>query len=132
MVALLSSLFGSLALVLASVGLYGLLAFSLVQRTREIGLRMALGARRGRIAWLVVREALLLVGLGIAVGVPAALVAARLGSSQIAGLLFGLDAADPATIAAASLVLLTVAVLSAWLPARRASRLDPIVALRAE
>jgi predicted permease len=132
MVALLSSLFGSLALVLASVGLYGLLAFSLVQRTSEIGLRMALGARRGSIAWLVVREALVLAGLGIAVGVPAALVAARLASSQIAGLLFGLDAADPATMAAASLVLVTVAVLAAWLPARRASRVDPIVALRAE
>jgi predicted permease len=131
-VALLSSLFGGLALVLASVGLYGLLSFGLVQRTSEIGLRMALGAQRGSIAWLVVREALLLVGLGIAVGVPAALVAGRLASSQIAGLLFGLDAADPATMATASVVLVTVAVLAAWLPARRASRVDPIVALRAE
>jgi predicted permease len=132
LIAMLSSLFGGLALVLACVGLYGLLAFTLVQRTGEIGIRMALGARRGDVVWLVVSEALLLVAIGIAVGVPASLAAARLASSQISGLLFGLDAADPVTIATAALALASVAALATYLPARRASRVDPMVVLRAE
>ena len=94
LIAMLSSLFGGLALLLACVGLYGLLAFTLVQRTGEIGVRMALGARRGDVVWLVVGEALLLVATGIAIGVPAALLVARLAASQISGLLFGLEATD--------------------------------------
>ncbi len=132
LIAMLSSLFGGLALVLACVGLYGLLAFTLVQRTGEIGIRMALGARRGDVVLLVVSEALLLVAIGIAVGVPASLAAGRLASSQISGLLFGLDAADPVTIATAALALASVASLATYLPARRASRVDPMVVLRAE
>ena len=132
LIAMLSSLFGGLALVLASVGLYGLLAFTLVQRTGEIGIRMALGARRGNVVWMVVREALLLVAVGIAIGVPAALAVARLASSQISGLLFGLDATDPFTIAAAAFALASVAAFATYWPARRASRVDPMVVLRAE
>jgi predicted permease len=132
LIAMLSSLFGGLALLLACVGLYGLLSFTLVQRTGEIGIRMALGARRGDVVWLVVSEALLLVAIGIAVGVPAALAAARLASSQISGLLFGLEATDPFTIATAAVALASVAALAAYLPARRASRVDPMAVLRAE
>jgi predicted permease len=132
LVALLSSLFGGLALLLACVGLYGLLAFAIVQRTGEMGVRMALGARRADVVWLVVREAWLLVAAGIAVGIPAAVAAARLASSQIAGLLFGLAATDPLTIAIASGSLFVVATMAAYLPARRASHVDPMVALRTE
>ncbi len=132
LIAMLSSLFGGLALLLACVGLYGLLAFTLVQRTGEIGVRMALGARRGDVVWLVVGEALLLVATGIAIGVPAALLVARLAASQISGLLFGLEATDAFTILASALVLASVAAIAAYLPARRASRVDPMVALRAE
>jgi ABC-type antimicrobial peptide transport system permease subunit len=132
LIAMLASLFGGLALVLACVGLYGLLAFTLVQRTGEIGIRMALGARRGDVVWLVVSEALLLVAIGIAAGVPAALAVARLASSQISGLLFELEPTDPFTIAMAALALVAVAALAAYLPARRASRVDPMVVLRAE
>ena len=132
LIAMLSTVFGGLALLLACVGLYGLLAFSLVQRTGEIGIRMALGARRADVVWLVVKEALMLVLVGIAVGVPAALLVARLASSQISGLLFGMKATDPTTLAVACVILAAVAVLAAYLPARRASRVDPMVALRAE
>ena len=132
LIAMLSSFFGTLALLLACVGLYGLLSFALVQRTTELGIRMALGARRSHVVWMVVSEALILVLLGVAVGVPAAVGATRLASSQISGLLFGLEATDPSTFAAATLVLTGVALFAAYLPARRASRVDPMVALRAE
>ena len=132
LIAMLSSLFGGLALLLACVGLYGLLSFTLVQRTGEMGIRMALGARRGDVVWLVVSDALLLVATGIAVGVPAALAVARFASSQISGLLFGLEATDPFTIVTAAFALASVAAFAAYLPARRASRVDPMVALRAE
>ena len=118
--------------LLACVGLYGLLAFALVQRTSELGIRMALGAQRRNVVWMVVREAWLLVAIGIAVGVPAAIAVARLASNQISGLLFRLEATDPLTIVAATLALATVATFAAYLPARRASRVDPMVALRAE
>jgi predicted permease len=132
LIAMLSSLFGALALLLACVGLYGLLAFTLVQRTSEMGIRLALGARRGDVVWLVVSDALLLVALGLAVGVPAALAVARLASNQIAGLLFELKATDPLTIAGAAFVLTLVAVFAAYLPARRAARVDPMAVLRTE
>jgi predicted permease len=132
LMALLTSLFGALALLLACVGIYGLLAFSVAQRTGEIGIRTALGARRGDVIWLILREALVLVAIGIAVGVPAALLVARLASSQISGLLFGLEANDPLTLAAATAFLILVAALAAYLPARRASRVDPMLALRNE
>jgi predicted permease len=132
LIALLSGLFGGLALLLACVGLYGLLAFALVQRTTEMGLRMALGAQRRDVAWLVIREAWLLVGIGLAIGAPAAYAVARVASSRVAGLIFGLDATDPLTIAAAAAALAAVATLAAYLPAHRASRVDPMLALRTE
>ena len=93
---------------------------------------MALGAQRGDVAWLVTRDAMRLVGIGVAVGVPAALVAARLASNQISGLLFGLKATDPLTIGTAIVVLTSVAAFAAYFPARRASRLDPMQVLRTE
>lgn len=132
LIATLSSLFSILALLLASVGLYGLLAFTVVQRTGEMGIRMALGATRGDVVWIVLREALLLVLVGVAIGVPAALAAARLASSQISGLLFGVKATDPFTLAATALLLALVATVAGYLPARRASRADPMAALRNE
>ena len=130
LVASLSTLFGLLALLLASVGLYGLMAFSVVQRTGEMGLRMALGAARQSVVRLVMREAMLLVGIGLVVGVPCALVTGRLASSQMSGLLFGLSATDPLTMIGAVVVLMTVAAVAAYLPAVRAARVDPMVALR--
>jgi predicted permease len=132
LIAMLSSLFGALALLLASVGLYGLLAFGVVQRTKEMGVRMAMGAERGDVVWLIVRQALILVLAAIAAGVPVALGVARLAGSQISGLLFGVKATDPIAIASAILLLVTVATIAAYLPARRASRVDPMVALRNE
>jgi ABC-type antimicrobial peptide transport system permease subunit len=97
-----------------------------------MGIRIALGALRRNVVWLVLREALLLILVGIGLGIPLALLVARLASSQISGLLFGLTATDPATIATATLVLVLVAAIAGYLPARRASRVDPIVALRNE
>jgi predicted permease len=130
LIAMLSSLFGGLALLLASVGLYGLLAFAVVQRTAEMGIRMAVGARRMDVVFMIMREALLLVVLGVGIGVPMALAGARFASSQISGLLFGINATDPLTIAIAVFLLIAVAALASYLPARRASRVDPMVALR--
>ena len=132
LIATLSTVFSTLALVLASVGLYGLLAFSVVERTGEMGIRMALGATRPDVVWTVMREGLLLVAAGVAIGVPAALAVARIASNQISGLLFGLRATDPVTIGAAAALLALVAAAAAYIPARRASMVDPIVALRNE
>jgi len=124
----LSSFFGLLALTLACVGLYGVMAYAVARRTSEIGIRMALGARSADVLWMVLREALVLMLAGVAIGVPAALAASRL----IASMLFGLTPWDPLTISAATLVLVAVAVLAGYLPARRASRVSPMVALRYE
>jgi putative ABC transport system permease protein len=132
LVAMLSTLFGAVALVLACVGLYGLLSFTLVQRMSEMGIRMALGARRRDVVWLVVSDALMLVLMGIALGVPAAFAVARLAANQISGLIFGLQPVDPAVLTTAVLVLATVAAVAVYLPAFRASRVDPMVVLRVE
>jgi predicted permease len=132
LIATLSTVFSALALLLASIGLYGLLAFSVVQRTGEMGVRMALGATRADVVWTVLREGLLLVAVGVAIGIPAALVVGRLASSQISGLLFGLRATDPTTIGVAVVLLGSVAAAAGYVPARRASRVDPMVALRSE
>jgi len=117
-----------LALLLACIGLYGVMAHGVLRRTKEIGIRMALGAERRGIVWMVMRETLVLVVAGIAVGVPVALGAARLISSQ----LFGLGPADPLTLVASALVLIGVASLAGFLPARKASKVNPLTALRYE
>jgi predicted permease len=132
LVATLSTLFGALALLLAVVGLYGLLAFSVVSRTSEMGLRMALGAARSRVMQLVMREAFVLVGIGLALGVPAAFLAGRLAASRLSGLLYGVSATDPLTMAGAVAVLGVASAAAAYLPASRAARVDPMVALRNE
>ena len=132
LIATLASLFGALALTLACVGLYGLLAFAVVQRTGEIGIRMALGSGRGDVLWMILREALAIAVAGVVIGVPAAVAAARLTASRIPGLLFGLNVTDPAILAAALAVMMVVAALAAFVPAWRASHVDPMVALRNE
>jgi ABC-type antimicrobial peptide transport system permease subunit len=132
LIAVLSTLFSLLALLLAAVGLYGLMAFSVVRRTNEMGIRMALGAARARVMRLVMGEALLLVCAGLAIGVPAAFVGGRLAANRISGLLFGLRATDPVTMGLAVIVLVAAAASAAYLPAARAARVDPLVALRSE
>ncbi|MGD1031245.1 MAG: ABC transporter permease [Opitutaceae bacterium] len=126
--ATLAASLGSLALCLVCVGLYGLMSYTVVRRTAEIGLRMALGARPGSVIWMILREMLVLVGTGIGLGIAAALGATRLISSQ----LYGLSASDAATYSVVSLLLAAVAVLACMLPARRAARIDPVIALRIE
>jgi predicted permease len=128
LVAQLSSFFGVLALALTCVGLYGLVAYSVVRRTTEIGLRAALGAQRGDILWLVLREDLRLVSLGIALGLLGALATTRLAE----GLLFELTPDDPLTIAGAAFVMIAVSLVAGYLPARRAARIHPMAALRYE
>jgi predicted permease len=127
-VALLSGFFAALALLLASMGLYGLTSYAVARRTREIGIRTALGAQPATVRWHVLRDALILALAGIAVGIPFALGASRL----IAGMLFGISSGDWSTTAAVVLLLLVVALLASYAPARRASRIDPTVALRLE
>jgi ABC-type antimicrobial peptide transport system permease subunit len=128
LVASLSELFGLLALLLTCVGLYGLMAYTVNRRTGEIGIRMALGAERGRIARMILRETLLLVACGLAIGLPVAALASRL----IAAQLFGLRPVDPVTFSAACLVMAAVAITASYLPARRAASIDPMRALRTE
>jgi ABC-type antimicrobial peptide transport system permease subunit len=128
LLAKLAGFFGALALLLASIGLYGVIAYSVARRRNEIGIRMALGAGPGSVLRMVLGESLVVVALGLAVGIPAALACGRLVSSQ----LYGVDATDPFTIACAATGLLAVALAASFLPARRASLLDPCAALREE
>jgi putative ABC transport system permease protein len=125
---LLVSTFALLALVLASVGIYGVIAYSVSQRTHELGLRMALGAGRGGLLAMIVREGVLMAGIGVAAGLGVAALATRLMSE----LLVGVTPRDPLTFAGGAMLLLVVAVLASYLPARRATRVDPMVALRSE
>ena len=128
LIATLSGAFSMLALTLVCVGLYGVLSQSVAQRTSEIGVRVALGATHRRVQWLILRESLLVLLVGIVVGIPAALAAAK----GISGLLFGLSAVDPQTLSIATGAVVVVTVLASYIPAWRASRVDPIVALRYE
>jgi putative ABC transport system permease protein len=120
--------FAGLTLLLVSMGIYGVMAYSVTQRTHEIGIRMALGANRGNVLRLMLKRGLSLALLGISIGIAASLALSRL----IAALLFGVPATDPVTFAGIALLLLTVALLACYLPARRAAKLDPLVALRNE
>lgn len=128
LIAQLVSFFGLLGLLLSCVGLYGIMAHAVVRRTNEIGIRMALGAERLNIIWMVLKESLLLVVVGLAIGLPASWAAARLVSNQ----LFGLSPSDPLTLITAVTLLTIVAALAGYLPARRAARVDPLNALRYE
>jgi ABC-type antimicrobial peptide transport system permease subunit len=110
------------------IGLYGVMAFTVARRTREIGVRMALGAVQSNVIWLVMREVLLLVGSGVVLGLGASVALSKYVSSQ----LYGVAASDPATIAGAALLLASVALLAGYVPARRATRVNPVLALRYE
>ena len=128
LMATLTALFGLLAVVLAAVGLYGVMAFTVAARTREIGIRMALGAGRARVLGQVMGESAVLTALGIALGIPGALLASR----GVGSFLYGLSATDPWTYAVLAIVLAGIALSAAWIPARRAADVDPMVALRYE
>ncbi|HEU0119373.1 MAG TPA: ABC transporter permease [Bryobacteraceae bacterium] len=128
LIALLSAGFGLLATLLAAVGLYGVMAFVVARRTKELGVRIALGARPASVLWLVMREVLVLLGLGLAIGVPSAIALGQYVSTQ----LYGVKANDPWMAAGTVLVLATVSAAAGFIPANRASRIDPILALRFE
>jgi predicted permease len=124
----LATLLGAVAVLLSAIGLYGLLAYGVARRTPEIGLRMALGAPRARVQWMILRESLVLAAGGLVLGVPAAIAGTRV----LQSMLFGLAPRDPATLTGAAAAMLVLGVLAGYIPARRAARVDPLVALRAE
>lgn len=124
----LTAIFSLLALILASIGLYGVMSYNVVRRTNEIGIRIALGSQLGGVLWMIMKESLLLLAIGITIGVPATLATGRTIQSQ----LFGLNATDPQTIIAAILTISAVTLIAAWLPAHRATKVNPVVALRYE
>jgi putative ABC transport system permease protein len=122
------TLFALVALVLAAIGIYGVISYSVTQRTQEIGVRMALGAQQGDVLRLVLREGAALAAAGVVIGVGGAFIATPL----IRSWLFGIERTDPATIAGTALSLVAIALAASYLPARRASRVDPLVAMRAD
>ena len=128
LIARLTMLFGVLALVLASVGLYGITSYQVARRTSEIGLRMALGADRGKVVQMVMRGAFLQAGLGLAIGIPVAILGAR----SMADQLYKVRSYDPASLAIAVLVLLASATVAGFIPALRAANIEPMQALRTE
>jgi ABC-type antimicrobial peptide transport system permease subunit len=119
---------GSMALLLGIIGIYGVIAYSVSQRTREIGIRLALGAQKGQLRWMFVRSALILTAAGIGIGLVAAGGLTRFMSS----LLFGVSPIDPVTFAAIPLILAIAAAIASYLPAHRAAAIDPVEALRSE
>jgi ABC-type antimicrobial peptide transport system permease subunit len=128
LISALMTLFSLLALLLAAIGLYGVMSYNVVQRTTEIGVRMALGAQLKTVLWMILRESLMLLVIGVGVGLPLAVLATR----SIRNQLFGLSAIDPATFGIAIAVVSGMIILATWLPARRAIGVDPVVALRYE
>jgi ABC-type antimicrobial peptide transport system permease subunit len=126
--AFLSGSLAVLGLALSCIGLYGIMAYNVARRTGEVGIRMALGARPWDVAWPILREALTLAVIGVAIGLPVALALVRL----IRFLFYGIEPHDPATVIVSVLILVMVAALAAWIPARRAAKVDPMVALRHE
>jgi ABC-type antimicrobial peptide transport system permease subunit len=128
LVATVGGFFGGLALLLAAIGLYGVIAYSAARRAREIGIRIAMGAKRGTVLWSVLRGSLALVIAGLAIGVPLALVAGR----KVAPVLFGVQADDSLTFVSTGAVLLAVGLAAAFVPARRAASMDPMAVLREE
>jgi predicted permease len=128
LIAKLSSFFAGLALLLAAIGLYGVLSYSVAGRTREIGIRMALGAQRRRVLAMILQEAGKLVIFGVLLGVPAAFLSSRL----VASMLFGLSRTDPVSMAIVIAILVCIALLASFIPARRATKVDPMIALRYE
>jgi ABC-type antimicrobial peptide transport system permease subunit len=124
----LCSAFAILALLIASVGLYGTMSYTVARRTSEIGIRMALGAQRKRIVWMVVREVFVLAAIGLAIGLPTAYGAGRF----VGSFLFGMKPNDPLALSVAVVILLAAAILAGFAPAHRASRIDPMVSLRQE
>jgi predicted permease len=128
MIAMLSAVFGIIATLLATVGLYGVMAYTVARKTREIGIRMALGALGNDVVWMVMREVLLLIGIGVALGLTSAVLLTRYVEAQ----LFGLTPSDPRTLGLATVILIAVAALAGYFPALRASRVHPIRALRYE
>jgi len=123
-----SAIAGAMALALSLIGIYGVISYAVSQRTREIGIRLALGAQKGVLRWMFVRSALVLTGVGVVIGLGAAAALMRLMKT----LLFGISPLDPLTFLAVPLILATAAALASYLPARRASGIDPVEALRAE
>jgi predicted permease len=128
MISTLMALFALLALLLVAIGLYGVMSYNVVQRTTEIGVRMALGAQLQTVLWMILKESLILLAIGVGLGLPLALAASR----GIKNQLFGISAIDPVTFGAAIAVVSGVIILATWLPARRATRVEPVVALRYE
>jgi ABC-type antimicrobial peptide transport system permease subunit len=128
MVALLSTLFGVLAALLACFGIYGVMSYGIARRTNEFGIRMALGAKRANVLWMVLREVLWLALTGAAIGVALAIASGRL----VKSILFGLQPSDPIALGVAVGLMIGAALFAGWLPARRATRIDPMIALRYE
>jgi ABC-type antimicrobial peptide transport system permease subunit len=128
LLAQLSTIFGVIAALLACVGIYGAMSYGIARRTNEFGVRMAMGANRGDVLWMVLREALWVAAVGVAIGIGLALAS----SSLVNSVLFGLKPTDPIAIGTATAVMIGVALFAGWLPARRATRIDPMIALRHE
>ena len=128
LVSTLTAIFAGLALLLAAIGLYGVMSYNVVRRTNEIGIRIALGAQTPAVQWMILRESLLLLAIGVGLGLPLTYA----GTKYIKDQLFGLSAFDPVTFAVALIVVSGMTLFAAWLPARRATKVDPMVALRCD